>query len=253
MQANLERYKQDLSKLISLGNEMHLEFANRVGEGPGTFDFERKYQQWYTEACAVIRQLLPQRLGEFESLYKVDPKRRNLDALSFTIQDWLMGARVAVNVRTGEKPFDDFAAVVMRFGIQCAILRSVETRFESSLYDIRQLVQADLFDSELEASRELLKKGFLRAAGVVVGVVLEKHLSQVCDKHGIPVKKKHPTINDLNELLKNNNVIEVETWRFIKRLGDLRNLCAHNKEREPTKVEVEDLIDGADKAVKTLF
>jgi hypothetical protein len=115
------------------------------------------------------------------------------------------------------------------------------------------MVQADLFDSELDAGRELLKKGFLRAAGVVAGIVLEKHLSQVCDKHGIVVRKQHPTISDLNDLLKNNNIIEVETWRFIQRLGDLRNLCAHNKDREPAKVEVGDLIDRADKAIKTLF
>jgi hypothetical protein len=157
------------------------------------------------------------------------------------------------NVITGEKPFDDFAAVVMQFSVQLEILKSVEVRFESSLFDIRQLVQADLFDSELDAAGELLKKGFLRAAGIVAGVVLEKHLAQVCDNHRIVVRKQHPTISDFNDLLKNGNVIDVPIWRLVQRLGDLRNLCGHNKQREPAEAEVTELIDGVDKVAKTLF
>ena len=45
------------------------------------------------------------------------------------------------------------------------------------MFDIRQLVQADLFDSELDAADELGKKKFTRAAGALAGVVLERHLS----------------------------------------------------------------------------
>jgi hypothetical protein len=91
-----------------------------------------------------------------------------------------------------------------------------EGRFESSLFDIRQLVQADVFDSEL--------------AGAIAGVVLEKHLAQVCRNHNVTVSKKHPTINDFNGLLKDNNVIETPQWRLIQHLADLRNLCDHNKD-----------------------
>jgi len=53
------------------------------------------------------------------------------------------------------------------------ISRSAEARSESSLCDIKQLVQVDLFDSELEAARELLKHKFVRAAGAIAGVLLE--------------------------------------------------------------------------------
>jgi len=45
----------------------------------------------------------------------------------------------------------------------------------------------------------------------------------------------------------------VPTWRFIQRLGDLRNLCTHKKQRDPSNDEVEELIDGVDKATRTLF
>jgi hypothetical protein len=42
-------------------------------------------------------------------------------------------------------------------------------------------------------------------------------------------------------------------WRFIQHLADITNLCDHNKEREPTEEEVQELIEGVSKVVKTTF
>jgi hypothetical protein len=78
----------------------------------------------------------------------------------------------------------------LRPGHVFATRRAAERRFESSLFEIRQLVQADLFDSVLGYARELLKHKFLRAAGAIAGVVLEKHLRQVCFDHSIMITKK---------------------------------------------------------------
>ena len=114
-------------------------------------------------------------------------------------------------------------------------------------------MRADLFDSELDAARELAKNGFLREAGAIAGVILERHLAQVCANHSVRVRKKDPAINDLNQPLKDAGVLDVPAWRQIQRLGDIRNLCDHNKHREPTKEEVIELIDGVDKISKTLF
>jgi len=215
--------------------------------------FEHEYQRWYTEACAVIRQLIPNRSDEFEYLYKGDGKRKAIDILTYTIQDWLNGVRAGSDRFTGEKDFDDRAVVSRKFETQLKILESVEGRFASTLFDIRQLVKADLLDSELETARELIKSGFTRGAGVIAGVVLEKHLAQVSGNHSIVTRKKHPTISEYNDLLKNASVIDVPTWRQIQRLGDIRNLCGHSKEREPTTDEVEELVNGVEKITKTLF
>jgi hypothetical protein len=118
---------------------------------------------------------------------------------------------------------------------------------------MRQLVQADLFDTELDSARELTKHGFRRGAGAIAGVVLEKHLAQVVSNHKIKISKQHPTISDLNDSLKAANILDVPTWRGIQRLGDLRNICDHNKQAEPTVTDVGELIDGVDKITKTLF
>jgi hypothetical protein len=121
----------------------------------------------------------------------------------------------------------------MRFNTQRSILSSVTRRFESSLFDIRQIVQADLFDSELDAARELTKHRFPRGAGAIAGVVLEKHLAQVALNHNISMRKKDPTISALNDVLKNGGVFDVPTWRQIH-ASAISETCVINKEREPT-------------------
>ncbi len=54
-------------------------------------------------------------------------------------------------------------------------------------------------------------------------------------------------------MLKKDGIIDTPLWRQIQRLGDIRNLCDHNKEREPTREDVQELIDGVEKITKTLF
>ena len=144
-------------------------------------------------------------------------------------------------------------AAIPKFRQQLNIVKSIKKRFESSLFDIQQIVRADLFDSEIDEARELLKNGFLRAAGAIAGVVLEKHLEQVCFNHNIKIRKRNPHISDYNDMLKKEDILDVPTWRFIQRLGDIRNLCVHKKDREPTKEEVDELLKGVEKVTKTLF
>jgi len=144
-------------------------------------------------------------------------------------------------------------AAIPHFRQQLAIVKAAKSRFDSSLFEIRQLVQADLFDSELAAAEGLNKYKFARAAGALAGVVLEGHLAQVCHDRKLTISKKNPGISDLNEVLKAGDVIDVPEWRFIQHLADIRNLCDHSKKPDPTAAQVADLIDGVKKAIKTVF
>jgi hypothetical protein len=257
---NLTRYRADLQRLLQLGDSMRhdLVFTNVQKTRKLSDDeknaaikvkgaFRGEYQNWYTEALAVVRQIIPDRQIEFEQLYKGDGKRRNIDITNFNIQDWMNGLQFTSG------SVDGFDAAAMRFSTQLEILKATERRFESALFDIKQVARAELFDSELDAARELAKHGFFRGAGALAGVVLEKHLAQVAQNHSIAVRKQHPTISDLNDALKNGDVLDVPEWRAIQRLGDLRNLCDHNKNREPGEKELTELIDGVEKLTKTLF
>lgn len=195
-----------------------------------------------------MKQVLPDRLSHFVSLYEKPKNRKSVSYGNYVVQDYMQNLTVTLGAQTLAEP----RAVVPQFDQQLAILKATSTRFSSSLYEIKQLVQADLFDDEIEASKELLKSKFYRAAGIVAGVVLEKHLRQVCSDHNIKLNKKNPTLNDLNEALKKAEVIDLSVWRRISLLADLRNLCAHHNEKEPKSDQINDLIEGTIRAIKSV-
>jgi hypothetical protein len=271
MPSNLDRYKNDLDNLVSKGDKLALamryecfpqkvEKTLRKAHGDKTDEiltrippFRTTYQSWYSEAKALIRQLLPDRISDFVRYYEKPNSRKEITCENYTIADYLEGLGVTRTIGLETETIVTPVAAASKFDQQLAILNSAKARFESSLFDIRQLVQADLFDSELDAAKELSKHKFARAAGALAGVVIEKHLVQVCDNHQIKVTKKDPAISDLNDLLKQAGVITVPDWRFIQHLADIRNLCDHNKATEPTPEQVDDLIGGVAKIIKTIF
>lgn len=263
MDTNLTRYKKDINNLIERGSKLYDGLIYELREDLGAnykklskerkeeiekCVFKSKYNEWYNESIALIKQLMPERLDDFQSYYKLEKRKETTNA-TYTISDYLIGTQIS---RMGEVIVSRTSAI-SKFEQQYYIVKSLKHRFDSSLYDIKQLLQADVFDSELDSARELCKKEFYRAAGAICGVVIEKHLSEVCTQHQIKVTKKNPGINDYNELLKLNNVIDIPVWRNIQRLADLRNMCDHHKDVEPTKDNIEELIAGTDKMLKTIF
>jgi len=74
-------------------------------------------------------------------------------------------------------------------------------------------------------------------------------LKIVCSNRDLKTRKKHPGISDFNDLLKKGKIIDTTTWRLIQRCSDIRNYCVHDKERDPTPDEVDDLIRAAEKII----
>lgn len=279
MISNLEKYKKDLTNLSNRGdnlmnafqydcfsesfvNQVEKNFKNKKDKKKLVSDFieslpnfDANYQKWYSESLILIKQLLPDRVDDFVDLYKKPKtKRKDITHENYVIEDALIGLEISRNdFMEGKKIIANKKAAIPKFQQQINILKSTKKRFESSLFDIKHIVQADLFDSELSAAEELNKKGFTRGAGAIAGVVLEGHLLQVCENHKILVKKKNPGINDLAQLLKDFDVIEIPDWRKIQHLSDLRNLCDHKKKEDPEKEDIEELIKGVSKIVKNLF
>lgn len=79
MQANLEKYKIDLKKLVDQGELLHAamqyecypdEFKKAYGKDADKLikslpNFKSDYQSWYSPAKVLIKQLLPDRLADF--------------------------------------------------------------------------------------------------------------------------------------------------------------------------------------------
>ena len=240
MKETHKKIRQELDALVKTG----MELAQSIGDYS---KFVPGYHGWYTRSLVVVRHLLPDRLAEFERLYHQD-NRTNIDASTYTIEDYLHARYISRDVKKPEVVL----LIAIEFANQIHILKSAASRLDDILANIQGILQADLFDSEIDAARDLLEKGHLRAAGVVVGVVLESHLAKVCQNHGVTTSKKNPVMSDFNELLKKADIFDVPTWRGIQHLGDIRNQCCHSKDRDPTPDDVQELIDGVDKAIKTI-
>lgn len=262
MTSNIERYEKDIDRLVSQGWRltvaMQREFDPKAkilsdlskDELSKLPDVRSQYEQWYSESLAVVAQLLPDRVEDFKSYYRPKGARKEILYSNYTISDYLRGTTVT---RTGDIVVVEPSAALTPMYQQLNIVQSLQRRFKSTLFDIKTLVHADLMDDELHAADELNAKGFQRGAGAIAGVVLESHLAAVCDRHNVAIKKKDPSISDLNDALKSASTIETATWRFVQHLGDLRNKCDHKKQTDPTKDEVNELIEGVRKITKTVL
>ena len=106
MMSNLDRYKKDLESLITTGQ--HLEISIKAECYPERFKsqvkkklgaeaeeviaalaalppFATTYQRWYSEAKALIRQLLPDRLADFVRYYEKPKTRKAITSESYRI------------------------------------------------------------------------------------------------------------------------------------------------------------------------
>jgi len=239
-----ELIRKELIALYNEGEKLAVAFQKKEDK-----QFQYDYQCWYTKALKTVSSLAPDRLQEFRSYYEVNPNRKNLGYGTYVIQDYIKGV---APLKLYCPDFDTREQTLTCFFNQLTILFSLTERIESVLSDIEGELYAELQDSEFVVARQLAKIS-LRAAGALMGVVIEGHLQKVASKHGIKVAKKNPTIADLNDPFKAAGLIDVPTWRKISFLSDIRNLCSHKKDTGPTKEQVEELIQGAEWLTKNFF
>ena len=274
---NLQRYKKDLQELIDRGRGLYAalllgfpseqrpehmqQYIKEMGwDDPGRRDetpsFMEEYQSWYSDALVVVRQLLPERLDDFLDYYKGPEDRKANPYSNYRISDYVLSREVGAIMAGEDTSSYSARPVTSLFRQQLAIVKAASQRLESSLYDLKQLVQADLFDSELEEAEAFIERGFHRAAGAIAGVVMEKHLVHVCESHALELPQR-PTIGPLNKILRENDVIGDHESRLIEYLRPMRNVCSHySTEKDNTEEEVKkcapDLVEGVKRLVKTL-
>ena len=165
---NISRYQKDIELLENRGTLLLYGLYNELSEEIGdAFDqlpqkqqekyhkltFREKYNEWYNESLVVLKQLMPERLDDFISYYKL-PRRKEITVATYTITDYLLG----LQLRKGNKIIVSPTAVIEKYKQQVYIIESLKERFKSSLYNIKQLLQADIFDSELDTFLNYARK-----------------------------------------------------------------------------------------------
>ena len=119
-----------------------------------------------------------------------------------------------MNFTQAESP-KSFQGSYPRFEAMLAVFRAAKKDFEGGyLVSMRGLIQAEVFDSELEQASELLRRGYDVAAAVIAGTVLETALREFCIRNQIPPGK-------LDKM--NANLTKVITQKRITHLAAVRN------------------------------
>ncbi len=119
------------------------------------------------------------------------------------------------------------------------------------MFDLKDLITAELFTDFLEMAEHLLENGYKDAAAVIVGSTLENHLRQLCSANSIDTNKKNnrgqliPKKSDqLNSELAKKGVYNRLDLKNVTAWLDLRNNAAHGKYDEYSHEHVSLMLSG---------
>jgi hypothetical protein len=65
------------------------------------------------------------------------------------------------------------------------MLAAQEDYEKGALFEVKSVIEAELFDDFLEQAEHLLQSGYFQPAAVIAGCVLEDGLRKLCEKHQI--------------------------------------------------------------------
>jgi hypothetical protein len=141
--------------------------------------------------------------------------------------------------------FDSYIRQLQR--IKAVFLAAKEDYEGGYLNTVRNLVQAEVFTSELEQAEELLKSGYATAAAVIAGVVLETTLRDLCTTHEL----EHASLNKMNDDLAKAGAYNASQKKRITALAAIRNSAAHGKPEDFTAADVKGMIDDVERFLAT--
>jgi hypothetical protein len=140
-------------------------------------------------------------------------------------------------------PFEDNPA---QFGRVRSVFLAAKEDFEGGyLSSVRNLVQAEVFSTELEQASELLSAGYHVAAAVICGTVLETNLQGLCESRGLSMGKLDKMNADLAKAGQYNSLVQ----KRITALAGIRNSAAHGKTTEFSEKDVRSMIEDVGRLV----
>lgn len=124
-----------------------------------------------------------------------------------------------------------------------AIFKSAKSDFEGGyLFDVRNLVHADVFSDELEQASNWLKMGHKVASAVIAGTVLETTVRELCEQH--PAVSTHEKMDMNNSSLAREGIYNKMMADQVRAWAKIRNSAAHGRPDEFQDGDVTRMIDG---------
>jgi hypothetical protein len=127
-----------------------------------------------------------------------------------------------------------------------AVFLAAKEDFEGGyLNSVRNLVEAEVFSTELEQARELQDAGYRVPAAVICGVVLETNIRRLCSARSLPIGKLDKMNADLAKAGQYNALVQ----KRITALAAIRNSAAHGNETEFGEADVKAMIEEVERLV----
>lgn len=133
------------------------------------------------------------------------------------------------------------------------ILKAAKDDYDNGhLFELRRLVEAEVFDDFLEQAEHLLSAGYYQPAAVVAGCVLEDGLRKLCDRQGVNLPQK-PKLDTINAELAKAGVFSKLVQKRITALADLRNKAAHGQWSDFSKDDVTEMVGAVRRLMEKHF
>ncbi len=117
-----------------------------------------------------------------------------------------------------------------------AVFLSSKSDYEGGyIFDVRNLVHAEVFSNELEQAEHFLTSGYKVASAIITGVVLETTIKKICSQHEISLtdhKGKFIATDTLITNLRKQTVYNEAEAKQLRAWMDLRNEAAHGKRKD---------------------
>jgi len=103
----------------------------------------------------------------------------------------------------------------------------------------KSLVQAEVFAEQIEQARELFENGYILAAAITAGIILETKIREICISKGLAIGN----LDKMNADLAKNGIYNTLVQKQITAIAAIRNSAAHGKYEDFTKEQVRNMID----------
>jgi hypothetical protein len=213
----------------------------------------------YKKRFAELQDQLEAALASKKSVYNQSLGSAEIEISLTTLLEWKVKARSLIAQACGTKSehFKEFEknqdtgmyGTYLRTleGLKAIFLAAREDYDGGYLRTTRSLIQAEVFDSELDQAKAkaLHHAGYATAAAVIAGVILETSLRELCDRAGIA----HAKLDKMNADLAKSGTYNSLIQKRITALAGIRNAAAHGETGAFTADDVEVMIKDVERFV----
>jgi hypothetical protein len=237
----------DTARQIGTPNGFAIKCVPKLVNKPLQRELLRRYEVWY-ESCRRIILLYAdhENTDNYQKFCEEYERMKTIIDLN------------AINLNSGKSVPDEpiflKGLFISTFDIQVNILHTIRSIIYLTENNYKKVISADILNSELDEAEMLYEREFIRPAGIIAGIVLERYLKTLCEMNNIELGSRDTLVPMAQKIRDSDKVpdFDLAMFKSIDHLGTLRNKCAHPKE-EPKKNEVRELLDKTKKITFMAF